>query len=103
VSSYKKEFTTETGWSDWLSPEDLSDYKISRCDCGLVHVFQLRPIIKVVDGQTFTMHELVVSDQKPNEIISVAIRAKRENSANVSITSNGHGKDKSRDAELETV
>ena len=79
---YKKEFTTETGWSDWLSPEDLTDYKISCCDCGLVHVFQLRPIIKVVEGKAFTMHELVIEGElDPNEKVSVALRAKRDNRA----------------------
>jgi len=79
--SYKKESITETGWSDWLSPEDLTDYKIACCDCGLVHVFQLRPIIKILDGKIFQMHELIADNLKPNEKVSVGLRAKRDNRA----------------------
>jgi hypothetical protein len=79
--SYKKESITETGWSDWLSPSDLQDYKIACCDCGLVHTFQLRPIVKVVEGKTFTMHELVSDGLEEGQTVSVAIRAKRDNRA----------------------
>jgi len=34
------EIENDDGWSDWIHP--LEGYKISCCDCGLVHSLQFR-------------------------------------------------------------
>lgn len=79
---YTKESITDTGWSEWLTPENPDEYRIACCDCGLVHIFQLRAIVKVRDDEgAFTIHDLEAGELPPNEEIGIALRAKRDNRA----------------------
>lgn len=43
--SYKPEPVADDGWSSWIRPIQPG-YRISCCDCGLVHDFEFR----VTDG-----------------------------------------------------
>lgn len=37
MTKYIEEIANEDGWSDWIRPSTNPIYKISCCDCGLVH------------------------------------------------------------------
>lgn len=40
MAKFRREIEGENGWSDWIHP--LGGYKISCCDCGLVHDLEFR-------------------------------------------------------------
>ena len=44
---HKVEKAEADGWTDWISP--ASDYRMSCCDCGLVHNVKFR-VVKGVYG-----------------------------------------------------
>ena len=64
----------ETGWSDWITP-NMDLYKMSCCDCGLVHNMEFLAIEvkKYNEDGTFDWENLDTKDYR------VAFRAQRNN------------------------
>lgn len=41
MTRYTQVITNDDGWSDWIQPV-MENYKMSCCDCGLVHALDFR-------------------------------------------------------------
>ncbi len=63
---------TSEGWSDWITP--IQNYKMTCCDCGLVHDMEWQ-VLKVTEDNApdFNADELPWGDYR------IALRARRNN------------------------
>lgn len=71
----------EDGWTDFIEPQDLENYKIACCDCGLVHKLQIVIAVVERDGRKRNYIPLNSHNRLGKKTLTVLLRASRDNRA----------------------
>lgn len=79
MSKYIKHFENEDGWSDWIEPADLKDYKLGCCDCGLIHHFQFEVVEVTERKPNGDIKNYRTVEETDDGQLSVILRARRNN------------------------
>jgi len=78
---FTQEIENEDGWTDFIEPKDLENYKIACCDCGLVHKLELTVAIVEQNGSKRDYIPLDSHNRLGKKTLTVLLRASRDNRA----------------------